>query len=334
MKLDLHVHTKEVSSCGLVSATDIVDNYIKKGYAGIVITDHFNRNFFKQNKTIDDFLLGYKIAKKEGHKKGIKVYLGMELKLEKSENEYLLYGIDEEFLYHNQNLYECSLEETVDIIHNYGGIIIQAHPFRNEICFPREEVDGYEVFNGHFSHRNYNEKALSFALDTGKIQTSGSDTHWIYDTANGGIELDELPDDSELVKCLSSKPKLIKTPEQHIKIGVMTNLKDIQTVSKLNDLDAIVSFVPVSQNNFDFPIFYKENSFESYFKDKRYTILNNNQCSNPFDPSISLSKCSGTTTLILGKKNDIFRENGHYTVTLPNDKFSVIEFLGYRPIIK
>lgn len=334
MKLDLHVHTKEVSPCGLVSATDIVDNYIKKGFAGIVITDHFNKYFFEKGKTIDDFLLGYKIAKNEGRKKGIKVYLGMELKLNEGENEYLLYGIDEEFLRNNPNLYEYSLEETIDIIHNYGGIIIQAHPFRNQICFPRNEVDGYEVFNGHFSHRNYNEKALSFAIDTGKIQTSGSDTHWIYDTANGGIELDKLPDETELVKCLSSNPKLIKTPEQHIKIGVLTNLKDIQTATETNDLNAIISFVPVPHNSFDIPVFYKDNTFQSYLKDNRYSILNNVECSNPFDPSISLSEFSGTTTIILGTKEDIFRENGHYTVTLPNDKFSVVEFFGYKPIIK
>ena len=40
MKLDLHVHTSEVSGCGKVPAAEMVRLYHEAGYDAIVITDH------------------------------------------------------------------------------------------------------------------------------------------------------------------------------------------------------------------------------------------------------------------------------------------------------
>ena len=42
-KYDLHVHTKELSACARLSMEEIIDEYIKKGYAGLIITDHFRK---------------------------------------------------------------------------------------------------------------------------------------------------------------------------------------------------------------------------------------------------------------------------------------------------
>ena len=37
------MHTKEVSACARLSMEEIIDEYIKKGYAGLIITDHFRK---------------------------------------------------------------------------------------------------------------------------------------------------------------------------------------------------------------------------------------------------------------------------------------------------
>ena len=49
-KYDLHVHTKEVSACARLSMEEIIDEYIKKGYAGLIITDHFRKGYFRKCK--------------------------------------------------------------------------------------------------------------------------------------------------------------------------------------------------------------------------------------------------------------------------------------------
>ena len=40
-RYDLHVHTAEGSKCGHSSGAEMADFYKAKGYAGIVVTDHF-----------------------------------------------------------------------------------------------------------------------------------------------------------------------------------------------------------------------------------------------------------------------------------------------------
>jgi histidinol phosphatase-like PHP family hydrolase len=51
-KYDLHVHTSETSHCGKVSASEMVDLYIREGYSGIVVTDHYSEGFFRKLGTL------------------------------------------------------------------------------------------------------------------------------------------------------------------------------------------------------------------------------------------------------------------------------------------
>jgi len=49
-KYDLHVHTKELSACARLTIEEIIDEYIKAGYAGLVITDYFRKGYFRKCK--------------------------------------------------------------------------------------------------------------------------------------------------------------------------------------------------------------------------------------------------------------------------------------------
>lgn len=51
-KYETHCHTKEASRCAENSVSELIDEYVKAGYSGIVITDHF----FNGNCKIDDKL--------------------------------------------------------------------------------------------------------------------------------------------------------------------------------------------------------------------------------------------------------------------------------------
>ena len=109
----MHFHTKNTSNCANVKAEVAVEEYIKAGYDGIVVTDHlspstfmkYGRELLSWKKKVDFFLRGYKAAKETANGR-IQVLLGMELRFNKSEgeNDYLVYGITEEFLYSHPEL--------------------------------------------------------------------------------------------------------------------------------------------------------------------------------------------------------------------------------------
>ena len=79
MKIDLHVHTSEISLCGHVSARDTVRLYKEAGYDAIVITNHFNADgiyhFAHQGR--DDYFNayyeGYELARQAGQEYGLTV---------------------------------------------------------------------------------------------------------------------------------------------------------------------------------------------------------------------------------------------------------------------
>ncbi len=192
-KLETHCHTGEVSVCGKVSANDIVEAYIKAGYSGIVITDHFNRRTFlekpelKTSEIADYFLTGYRAAREAANGR-IDVFLGMELTFYENDNDYLVYGMTEKFIKKNPNLMDMGIERFSKLAHDNKMIIFQAHPFRNHMCVINPSLlDGYEVFNANARHDSRNDIAQMWAEKFGKSMSSGSDYHRLEDVARGGI---------------------------------------------------------------------------------------------------------------------------------------------------
>ena len=108
-KYELHCHTKEVSKCSAFSAKDLALHYKNNGYDGIVITDHYSLHTFcdggliKPQEHTEKFLRGYNKAK-EMSDENFSVLCAMELRFFYNFNDYLVYGIDEEFLKRNGNL--------------------------------------------------------------------------------------------------------------------------------------------------------------------------------------------------------------------------------------
>jgi predicted metal-dependent phosphoesterase TrpH len=208
--LDTHVHTDEVSPCGKVPARKLVNLYKEAGYDGIVITDHYYRGFFEKmpgwdwSRKIDAFLAGYREALDQGGKVGLDVFLGAELRFTEHENDYLVYGIDPDFLLTHPCLYDLGLKGFRELIRNRDILLYQAHPYRVGLA-PAEPalLDGVEVFNGNPRHDSQNPLALQFARENGLKMLSGSDFHQVEDLAGGGIVLKErITSVAELVKFL------------------------------------------------------------------------------------------------------------------------------------
>jgi len=194
-KYELHTHTVEVSPCAHEKARDIVNFYKKKGYQGLVITDHFHEKYFnslgnmKWEDKIDLYHSGFREALDEGKKLGMDVLWGIELRFTDHGNDYLVYGLDDAFLKSHENLHEYTLSDFHNLIgENDQVLIYQAHPYRpgHTIANP-DLLDGLEVYNGHPRHNSRNDKARAFADEHRLLFLSGSDFHQKGDEASGGI---------------------------------------------------------------------------------------------------------------------------------------------------
>ena len=153
---DPHTHTAETSKCGHLPAADVVERYVKHGFSGLVVTDHLHPEYLSRidtehdwQKAMDHYLSGYKASKKRGDELGFDVILGAELRFPQNDNDYLVYGIDEDWLRSNPYMCCTSAREFYEKFHN-EVLIIHAHPYRdgNTTVF-EDAVDGTEIINGN-----------------------------------------------------------------------------------------------------------------------------------------------------------------------------------------
>ena len=207
-KYELHCHTGCVSRCGRVEPEEIAKLYKEKGYSGIVVTDHYSPMTFTPNwcpqKQIDFYLEGYRRMKKAAGD-NFTVLLGVELRHYFTANDYLIYGIDEEFLYSSGNLMKVWEKEIYKRCHNRGYLVYQAHPFRVGIrrCNP-DYIDGVEVYNGK-TEKPLNDRACEWAKQNNKLMVSGSDFHTVKNLAKGGIITNEvIKNNGDLLRILKS----------------------------------------------------------------------------------------------------------------------------------
>lgn len=199
-KVELHFHTDESSRCGKVPAKDGVRMYIEQGYAGLAVTDHFSEYACGKEGPWEDicsrFLEGWRLAKEtaESAGSGFQVYLGMEIRFPHDENDFLVYGMTEEFFQKYPWIYEKELPDLYQIAEKEGLTIIQAHPFRS-VCFPADPecLHGIEIFNGNPRHDSHNDLARALAEQAGLPGTAGSDFHQVQDLASCCVGFEKLP---------------------------------------------------------------------------------------------------------------------------------------------
>ncbi len=209
---ELHLHTQESSSCAKVPVVELLEAYKKVGYNTIVITDHCSKKKMDKLGEISwkekmNFVLdGYKKAKKYSEKLHLNILLGVEITLQETKSDYLIYGIDKDFLIENECIYDYSLEKLYTICHQKGYLMIQAHPFRDNMQrAPFDLIDGIEVFNGCIKSNSRNDMAMDYGKKTNKILTSGSDFHRLEDLATGGIiTTKEIKTTKQLIEVLKS----------------------------------------------------------------------------------------------------------------------------------
>lgn len=213
MKIDLHVHTKEVSRCGKLTAAEIAALYKEAGYDAICITNHFSIHtvnwLARQGKFdfIKAFDEGFELAKEECAKVGIRAFKGYELRCNENDNDFLVYEMPKYLLDNYQTLLALPMKDFLTVIRQNGVKIYQAHPFRNGIRITNPDLlDGVEVYNGHPGHNSRNPMVHVWAdMHPHLKKLSGSDCHETHHAGRGGIITDwDIQSEAQLIECIQS----------------------------------------------------------------------------------------------------------------------------------
>lgn len=200
---ETHMHTSEASACAVSTGEEMALAAKEYGYAGIFITNHnwYGNNCISDSldweEWIHSYCQGYENAKKCGDEIGLDVFFGYEATHRGT--DFLIYGVDEQWLIAHPEIMDASIAEQYRIIKNAGGMIIHAHPFRRAHYIPEvrlfpEYVDGVEVINATHSspniqgvnHKEFDDEAIAYAKKYNFPMTAGSDVHSV-NMLGGGI---------------------------------------------------------------------------------------------------------------------------------------------------
>lgn len=195
-KYETHLHTAEDSSCSHTPAAEMAKACKNAGYDGMFVTDHFFNSSttvptnLPWKQRIELYCKGYESALAEGEKIGLSVFFGVEYTVNGA--DFLLYGIDKEWMILNEDLLMKSDERDLfTAVREKGGFVIQAHPFREASYIPHislypRNVDGVETENKRNPDPLMNMRAKQFADSYKLPATGGSDAH-NPDELGGGI---------------------------------------------------------------------------------------------------------------------------------------------------
>lgn len=181
MRADLHIHSS-FSPDGRQSVEEIMDAVKAKGIGCIAITDHNSFESYSISSKYGDIIVvpGEEVSSSGGH--------------------ILAYGIN------SMIPKGKGVEETIDLIHDAGGIAVAAHPYRWRSGLGEKNVvegfDAIETFNSR-STKGGNMKASRLASRMKRPFTAGSDAHRIEHIGGAFIEIsDDMTDWESVVKAI------------------------------------------------------------------------------------------------------------------------------------
>jgi hypothetical protein len=219
-RYETHLHTSEASACATVSGAEHVRLYKEAGYNGIIVTDHFfNGNScvpkdLPWEERIDLFCRGYENAKAEGDRIGLSVFFGWEANFKGT--EFLIYGLDKAWLKSHPDMLSWSIEEQYQRVHEDGGFVVHAHPFRvrpyiKEVRLFPDCIDAVEVINIGSKNDEFDRQAADYAKKHGFSVTAGTDAHG-KETIHSGLAFRHKIEDisSMIYEIKSGKYELIK----------------------------------------------------------------------------------------------------------------------------
>ena len=187
-KYETHLHTSGSSACGRSEGPEYLEGYKALGYDGIFLTEHFYLGNtciprdLPWKEWVNRFCESYYITKEKAAGTGLKVFFGWESTYGTGE-DFLIYGLGPEWLMEHPEITRMTQEEQYELVHGEGGLVVQAHPFRErdymrEIRLHPHHCDAWEVANsGNLPYMD--RRAYEYAMAHNMAMTCGSDIHTI-----------------------------------------------------------------------------------------------------------------------------------------------------------
>ena len=199
MKFDMHCHTKEGSLDGKVTIEEFILELKKKGFDGMLVTDHNTYNGYRR----------WKKHIKDRKYRDFTVLKGIEY--DTIDAGHILVIMPEDVKLKILELRGLPVQFLIEIVHKHGGILGPAHPcgekylsilntrkHRNQLAV-MDQFDFLEGFNACEDSGN-NKKAKEIADQFGLPTFGGSDAHKLDCIGLAYTEFDrEIHSESELI---------------------------------------------------------------------------------------------------------------------------------------
>lgn len=183
MLIDLHGHTKGISHCCRVYGPEVLAAAKERGLDGICLCNHYQSRYVENGDAAgfaQRYVEEFYAVRDLGQEMGLSVLFGIEVTMERHAMEHLLvYGVDEQFPLRTPALYDLTQRELYDLVHENGGVLVQAHPLRKgkNVLMDPQYLDGVEVNCHPLYDQTHHETLSRLARERGWILTCGGDYH-------------------------------------------------------------------------------------------------------------------------------------------------------------
>lgn len=206
MLVDLHAHSKGISSCCKIGADKVVDTAKEYGFGGLAIANHYVSSYFTgetYHDWIEKYIAEWRLFEALGQEKGLQIFKAIEVTLEQDPRLHMLiYGADEAFLRNYPLLCDKTLPELYELCEGNGCALVQGHPFRGGATVQDTNfLHGVEI-NCHPNYKNsFADQLLQRAKSARLSVTVGCDYHADTYRPRGGMLLpDTVKTDRDLVQ--------------------------------------------------------------------------------------------------------------------------------------
>lgn len=169
--IELHIHTEVGSHDACLTLEELKQETLRLKLDGLCVTEHLNFEPLINEKLIDAYR-SYFLLKEMTKGTNIEVFPGLEVTLGDG-SEYLIFGLVVPL-----EMFNRTWQEAVEQIKKLGGVIVQAHPFRNGKVVSKI-VDGVEVFNCASTLKANEECRLWMQKNPHMCCVVGSDAHFV-----------------------------------------------------------------------------------------------------------------------------------------------------------
>ena len=219
-KFELHAHSNPASGCSDLPPAELVERCKNAGADGLVLTNHavWWMKETPKEEWCAQYLKDYRETKQAGEQLGVQVFLGFEIRFMDSENDYLVFGFDEDFIPTVYDWMDKTIAAFYERFHGEDVLILQAHPHRNGMVEKdRSCVDGYEVFNLHPGHNSRVALTSRLHAQNGGVAIGGTDFHHRGHEGCLFTCFAEMPQDSkDLVHLLRSGDYILMSADKVI----------------------------------------------------------------------------------------------------------------------